>query len=138
MRGWEARLPRTILLLDDSRTIRELIKVHLVGNNFEFVEAGDGARALQLVRLVPVDLVIADITMPGMDGLSFLKQLRADGNAAIRRIPVILLTGNKAEAEPLRAAGMAAGANDFVLKPVSSAQLTDAIRRILQVPEGRS
>lgn len=123
------QMPQTILLVDDSPTIRSIIKVYLMGRQFEFVEADEGQRALQLVRLVPVNLVIADIKMPGMDGLTFVKKLRTDERPHLRKMPVILLTGDKSE--ETRQKGLEVGANAFIQKPISSAGLIEAVNKIL-------
>jgi two-component system chemotaxis response regulator CheY len=123
-------MPQTILIIDDSPTIRNIIKVYLMGSQFEFVEADGGERALQLARLMPIHLVIADINMPGMDGLTFVRNLRNDERAEVRSLPVILLTGEKSE--QLRTQGLKAGANEFIRKPVSSAGLIEAVNRLLK------
>jgi two-component system chemotaxis response regulator CheY len=122
-------MAQTVLLIDDSPTIRTIIKIYLMGRSFDFVEAEGGERGLQLARLMPIELVIADINMPGMDGLTFTKQLRADNNTKVRSLPVILLTGEKSE--DLRTKGMEAGANAFIQKPVSSARLIEVVNQLL-------
>jgi two-component system chemotaxis response regulator CheY len=120
---------RTILLVDDSPTIRTLVKVYLVGQSFEFVEAGDGQRALQLAQLMSVDLVIADINMPLMDGIQFVKQLRTNEEPRVAKLPVILLTGEK-QIE-LQEKGIAAGANAFARKPLSAPELLKLVSSLL-------
>jgi two-component system, chemotaxis family, chemotaxis protein CheY len=122
-------MAKTILLVDDSQTIRTIIKVYLMAHAFEFVEAENGDRALQLSRLVPVELVIADINMPGMDGITFVQHLRADERSKARNVPVILLTGEKSP--DLEVRGMKAGANAFIYKPVTSAKLTELVNQML-------
>ncbi len=81
-------------------------------------------------------LVVADINMPGMDGITFVKKLRAEPRAEVRRIPVIFLTGDKSG--ELRERAAEAGANDFLEKPVKSAPLQEAVRRILDAAGGES
>jgi two-component system chemotaxis response regulator CheY len=93
------------------------------------LEAEDATRALQLLRLVPVSVVIADINMPGMDGITFVKEIRASKEAQLRGIPVILLTAEKGG--DLRQRGAEAGANAFIQKPVSHADLTETVRQFL-------
>jgi two-component system, chemotaxis family, chemotaxis protein CheY len=119
----------TILLIDDSPTIRTIIKIYLMGRSFEFLEAEGGERGLQIARLVPVNLAIADINMPGMDGLQFVKALRHDEKEVLRTLPVILLTGEKSE--EIKAKGLEAGANAFIQKPVSSARLLEVVDQFL-------
>jgi two-component system, chemotaxis family, chemotaxis protein CheY len=119
---------QNVLLVDDSATIRNIIKIYLMGLNLTFVEAASGEDALELLAGDPVDLVIADVNMPGMDGLSLIRRLRADSRGQVRGVPVILLT---AEQEPdLEARGVQAGANAFVKKPVSSANLRETFERV--------
>jgi two-component system chemotaxis response regulator CheY len=118
-----------ILLVDDSPTIRQILKIYLMGRPFEFLEADNGERALQLVKLMPVELVIADVKMPGMDGLSFVRELRAVEGPRVRNLPVILLTGEKSD--DIRVQGMQAGANAFLQKPVSSSRLKELVNELL-------
>jgi two-component system chemotaxis response regulator CheY len=84
---------------------------------------------LELLKTSKVQLVIADINMPGMDGLTFLRRLRADEQPHLRKLPVILLTANKPE--EYRARGLAAGANAFLQKPVVSTALVETARQFL-------
>ena len=119
----------TILLVDDSPTIRSITKVYLMEFGAEFVEAEQGERGLQLARLLKVDLVIADVMMPGMDGLAFTRALRLESDEKVRQVPVILLTSNRED--QVRREGLGAGANDFITKPVKSKDLCDVVRRLL-------
>jgi two-component system chemotaxis response regulator CheY len=112
---------KTVLVVDDSQTIREIVKIYLQGKEIDFVEAQDGARALALCRLMPGNLVVADIKMPGMDGLEFTRQLRAEADPERNKIPVVLMTGEKDS--DLRTKGLAAGATAFLHKPISSQEL---------------
>jgi two-component system, chemotaxis family, chemotaxis protein CheY len=122
-------MPSKLLLLEDSPTVREVIKIYLSGGQFEFHEAGDAQRGLQLARLLHVDLVIADIKMPGMSGIEFVRALRADPDERLKRLPVVLLTGEKGG--NLRSEGLGAGANAFVEKPVTGPALREAITALL-------
>ncbi len=118
-----------ILVVDDSPTVRNIIKIYLMNLRLSILEAKDATRALQLLRLVPVSVVIADINMPGMDGITFVKEIRASKEAQLRGIPVILLTAEKGG--DLRQRGAEAGANAFIQKPVSHADLTETVRQFL-------
>jgi two-component system chemotaxis response regulator CheY len=121
-----------ILLVDDSSTVLNIIKVYLMGLDYELHEAENGERALLLARLVPVSLVIADIRMPKMDGIELTRALRSDANARVRGLPVILLTGEKQGG--LEQEALAAGANAFLQKPISRVQLVESITRFLSKP----
>jgi CheY-like chemotaxis protein len=119
---------KRILIVDDSGTTRAVIKVHLTGRSLEFTEAQNAEQGLKMTS--GVQLVIADINMPGgMDGLEFVRKLRAHADQAIRKLPIILLTGDKSE--ELREKGLKAGANAFVHKPVSSARLVEVVDKLL-------
>jgi two-component system chemotaxis response regulator CheY len=118
-----------ILVVDDSPTVRNIIKIYLMNLRLSILEAEDATRALQLLRLVPVSVVIADIHMPGMDGITFVKELRASKEAQLRGIPVILLTAEKGG--DLRRRGAEAGANAFIQKPVTHHDLTETVRPFL-------
>jgi len=118
-----------VLLVDDSPTVRNIVKIYLMNLKVSTVEADDAARALQILRLVPVSLVIADINMPGMDGITFVKEVRASQMPAVRSVPILLLTAEKNA--DLRQRGTEAGANAFIQKPVSHHELTETVRQFL-------
>ncbi|MGE0546209.1 MAG: response regulator [Kofleriaceae bacterium] len=119
----------TVLLVDDSAIVRGVLQVVLENEQLELIEADDGDRAWQLMRLVPVDLVIADINMPGTDGISLVERMRAAAEPRLRDMPVVLLTADLSK--ELEARGRGAGANAFVHKPVAPATLVDHVRRLL-------
>ncbi len=118
-----------VLLVDDSPTVRNIVKIYLMNLKVSTVEADDAARALQILRLVPVSLVIADINMPGMDGITFVKEVRASQMPQVRSVPILLLTAEKSA--DLRQRGTEAGANAFIQKPVSHHELTETVRQFL-------
>jgi two-component system chemotaxis response regulator CheY len=115
--------------VDDSRFVRTIIKVHLVSRKFAFDEASDGLEALALLETSPADLVIVDEDMPGMDGLTFIRRVRASDAPRIRDVPIILLTG--IDLERLQEEALEAGASAFLRKPVSSAGLLEIVGRLL-------
>ncbi len=118
-----------ILVVDDSPTVRNIIKIYLMNLKHGILDAEDAERALQLLRLVPVGVVIADINMPGMDGIRFVEEVRASPMPQVRSVPIILLTAEKSA--DLRQRGAAAGANAFIQKPVSHHELTETVRQFL-------
>ncbi len=123
-------MAHTILLVDDSPTHRSLIKVFLSGQDFNFVEGSSGKQALDLLRTEHVDLIIADINMPEMDGLQFVGELRTHPLPSLRKTPVVLLTGDDSQRSTHRRAE-AAGADAFLRKPISSAGLLDVVTQLL-------
>jgi two-component system chemotaxis response regulator CheY len=120
---------KTILVVDDSPIIRGVIRVYLEGRSLELLEAEDGERAWRLVRMLPVDLVIADLNMPVCDGIAFTERVREAADARLRALPVLLLTGDGSGAAESR--GRAAGASGFLAKPVSAETLVAELERLL-------
>jgi two-component system chemotaxis response regulator CheY len=122
-------LPPTVLIVDDSPTIRGFAKVFLKALQVEVAEAEEGQQALEIVRKNLPVCAIVDVNMPGMDGLSFTRELRADKRPEVSRLPVVLLTGDKSE--ELREKGRAAGASDFLGKPIKGPELQALVRKFL-------
>jgi two-component system chemotaxis response regulator CheY len=81
------------------------------------------------MRLTPVDVVIADVHMEGMDGIAFVKEVRASDLPRVRDVPIILLSSDRTP--ETRERGLSAGANDFVEKPVKVDRLCEAVARVL-------
>lgn len=102
-----------ILVVDDVKPNRQLLFAHLAGMGAELREAADGAEALELITASEPDLILLDISMPRMDGLTLCRRLKADRR--LRLIPVVLLTAQVDR--DTRIAGLAAGADDFLTKP---------------------
>ena len=126
-------MPTKILIIDDSPSIRTIIKLYLMGRGLEFIEPTDGAHGLQLASERGVDLVIADFNMPVMNGLDFVRNLRTHDSAALREVPVILLTANKDD--EVRQRAMEVGVSAFTVKPISRDQLTTTVRKYLKLEE---
>ena len=115
----------TILIVDDEPLIRELIREHLQHEGYQCREAGDGSAALAQVAAGGVDLVILDVMMPFMDGMTCLRELRARKLT----VPVIMLTARSEEYDKL--AGLEGGADDYVVKPFSPRELVARVRAVL-------
>ena len=117
---------RTILLVDDTKTIRAMERA-LLGPGFDYEEADDGAQALELVARRRPDLILMDIQMPVLDGVATLTELKLA--AATRDIPVIMVTmeHDAATQERCRALGCAG----FVTKPIRWQSLVDVVKRWL-------
>jgi len=122
-------LPRAVLIVDDSPTIRGFAKLFLKPLQIEVKEAEDGAQALEIVRAAPPALAIVDVNMPGMDGLAFTREVRAEARAEISRMPVVLLTGDRTD--ELREKGRVAGASEFLGKPLKGPELLAMVKRFL-------
>ena len=117
--------PSTILIVDDDREIRTLLAEYLESNGFRALAAADGAGMRRILDSSHVDLVVLDLTLPGEDGLTLCRTLRAGSN-----LPVIMLT---ARGEPLdRILGLEMGADDYVAKPFEPRELSARIRNVLR------
>ena len=114
-----------ILIVDDEDLIRELIKEHLEYAEFECLEARDGSNALRVLEQEKIDLVILDVMMPFMDGMSCLKEIRKRKLST----PVIMLTAKGEEDD--RISGLSSGADDYVVKPFSPRELVARVKAVL-------
>jgi len=108
---------KTVLLVDDSPTVRRMLDWSLKSLGVKTVQAADGLEALEILRVREVDLVIVDLNMPRMDGIELIRSLRGDEKH--KRLPVILLTTEAREED--RELAYQAGANLFLTKPSTPA-----------------
>ncbi|MCQ6552800.1 response regulator [Streptomyces sp. C10-9-1] len=123
--------PRRVLVVDDNRVIRQLIRVNLELEGFEVVTAADGAECLEVVHRVRPDAVTLDVVMPRLDGLRTAARLRADPRTA--RLPLAIISAcTPYEVE----SGLAAGVDAFLAKPFEPAELVRVVRRLVREPEG--
>jgi two-component system, chemotaxis family, chemotaxis protein CheY len=122
---------KRILVIDDASLVRRYYRVALEGAGFEVAEALNGLEALEQVLTTQFDLLIVDVNMPQMDGVSFLKTLRGK-RLPLSSIPALVTSS---EAETLRvAAARAAGANFYVVKPLSQETLVQYALLLCGVP----
>jgi CheY-like chemotaxis protein len=126
--------PQRVLLVDDSRSIRTLLKIYLMARAFEYVEAGSAEEALKVLDTQTVDLILTDFHMDGMNGADFAATVRSHRNVKVSKIPILMMTGD-ANAAEVRNKGQKAGINAFVRKPVSCAQLMTLVDTILPAPK---
>jgi len=124
-----AKNTKTVLLIDDSASIRDIVKIYLMGLPFEYLEADTAERGMSVLGLMPVDLVIADVKLPGMSGIDFVKRVRAHDLEHVRKVPLVLLTGQTSDA--VRVEGMGAGANAVLNKPIHSSAILPLVQRLL-------
>jgi two-component system chemotaxis response regulator CheY len=118
--------PKTILTVDDSRTIRDMLMSTLAAAGYEVVQAEDGVEALERLRETRPAAILTDINMPRMDGFELIAEVRRD--SANRSIPILVLT---TESEPDRKErAKAAGATGWIVKPFNPEKLLDALRRV--------
>ena len=125
--------PQRVLLVDDSRSIRTLLKIYLMARSFEYIEAESAEAGLKVLETQPVDLILTDFHMDGMNGADFAATVRASRDVKVAKIPILMMTGD-ANAAEVRNKGQKAGINAFVRKPVSCAQLMTLVDTILPPP----
>ena len=123
------REPPLILVVDDVPDNVDILQMRLESQNYEVISAGDGEQALAIVRDRLPDLVLMDIMMPKLDGIAAMKQLKSD--ASLPFIPVILVTA-RADAKDV-IAGLEAGGDDYLTKPVDQAALMARVRAMLRI-----
>ena len=124
----------TILVVDDSCTMRQMLSLTLQNDGHDVIEAADGAVALNIARARKFDLVITDVYMPNMDGITLVSELRK--LPGFRLTPLLVLTTESGTNK--KQAGKQAGASGWIVKPVNEAQLVKIIRdTLVQIPGWR-
>jgi two-component system phosphate regulon response regulator PhoB len=116
-----------VLIAEDDRSLRALIRLTIELGDVEIDEAGDGRGALSLALANPPDLVLLDWAMPGLSGIEVCRALRADPRTAAAVIVMITARASPAD----RADGLAAGADHYLTKPFSPLELLDTLRDVL-------
>jgi DNA-binding response OmpR family regulator len=114
-----------VLVVDDDPTVREVVVSYLKAAQHEVLEAEDGESVATLLRDSPVDLVVLDLMLPGIDGLEVCRRLRATSD-----VPVIMLTALGSETD--RVVGLERGADDYVTKPFSPRELVLRVESVLR------
>ncbi|SDO02680.1 DNA-binding response regulator, OmpR family, contains REC and winged-helix (wHTH) domain [Paenibacillus sp. yr247] len=114
-----------ILIVDDDPYIRELVRVFMLNEGFDVIEASDGAEALKLLETVQVDMVIMDIMMPNMDGWELCKELREHYD-----IPLLMLTAKGETSQKVK--GFELGTDDYLVKPFEPVELAMRVKALLK------
>ncbi|MBK1840908.1 response regulator [Azospirillum sp. YIM B02556] len=120
-------MAKTVLAVDDSASMRQMVKLTLSTAGYQVVEAADGREALAKAKGTAFDMVLTDLNMPNMDGLTLIRELRT--LSTYRGVPIVFLTtesdaGKKAEAKT-------AGATAWIVKPFQQDQLLNLVRKII-------
>lgn len=113
------------MIIDDEAEIRELLIVYLKNHGYATYEAGNGVEALSVLQQQQIDLIIADIMMPGMDGFELLKRLRLDS-----QIPLLFISAKSDDMD--RIYGLQLGADDYVNKPFNPLEVVSRVQAILR------
>lgn len=119
----------TILIVDDEARIREVVKEYCLLEDYSVLEASDGLQALEMVKNNDIDLIVLDIMMPKLDGLSAFSKIKE-----IKKIPTIILSARSEEYDKL--VGFELGVDDYVTKPFSPKELMARIKVILKRKNG--
>jgi DNA-binding response OmpR family regulator len=114
-----------LLVVEDETTLRETLAYNLKREGYEITATGDGGEALELARETEFDLIVLDVMLPTLDGLSIVRILRKE-----QRTPIILLTARSGEVD--RIMGLETGADDYVVKPFSLGELLARVRAVLR------
>lgn len=114
-----------VLIVDDEDKIRELVKLYLIKESFQVDEYSTGEQVVSLVKSNLYDLIILDLMLPGIDGLTICKEIRK-----FSRIPIIMLTAKGDEID--RVIGLEVGADDYIVKPFSPRELVARVKAVLR------
>ena len=119
-------MAKTILTVDDSRSVRQMVGYTLREEGFDVLEAADGREALELLESRQVDLILTDLNMPVMDGIAMIRGARS--LSSCRFIPIIMLTTESDESK--KREGQMAGAKAWVVKPFKPEQMLSEVQRL--------
>lgn len=119
-------MSQTILTVDDSRTMRDMLRIALAEAGYKVLQAEDGVHGLEVLQTAMPDVIVTDINMPKMDGFGLIEAVRKDSR--YRRVPILVLTTESDAAKKMRA--KEAGATGWIVKPFEPTKLIAAIRRV--------
>ncbi len=119
-------MTKRVMTVDDSRTMRDMVAFTLRNAGFEVSVAADGKEALSLLARNPVDVIITDLNMPVMDGVSLIRALRAEPK--FRSVPILMLTTESDSSK--KAEGRSAGATGWIVKPFDPDKLVEVVNRV--------
>jgi two-component system chemotaxis response regulator CheY len=122
----EQLMAKVILTVDDSASVRQMVKFTLAGAGYDVIEAVDGKDALAKLAN-PVNLVITDLNMPNLDGIGLIRSVRA--NPACKGVPIIMLTTESQESR--KQEGRAAGATGWIVKPFTTQQILAVVKKVI-------
>jgi len=120
-------MAKTVLIVDDSASLRQVVNIALKGAGYDVIEACDGKDALSKLNGEKIHLIISDVNMPNMDGITFVKEAKKLPN--YKFTPIIMLTTESQEDK--KKEGQAAGAKAWVVKPFQPAQMLTAVSKLI-------
>lgn len=120
-------MAKTILAIDDSASIRQMVSFTLKSSGYEVVEAVDGQDGLDKAKSKSFNLILTDQNMPRMDGITLIKSLR--GLSQYRTVPILMLTTESSDA--MKQQGRAAGATGWLVKPFDPQKLIEVVKKVI-------
>ncbi len=120
-------MAKVIMTVDDSASVRQMVRFTLTGAGYDVVEAGDGQEALNKLEKTSVNMLLTDLNMPEMDGIELIRKVRA--MQAYRFVPIVMLTTESQQQK--KQEGKAAGATGWIVKPFKPEQLLAVVRKVL-------
>ncbi len=120
-------MSKTILAVDDSGSLRQMVAFSLTTAGYKVLQAVDGVDGLSKAKDTVVDLVLTDQNMPNMDGLTLIQNLR--GLSTYAKVPILMLTTESSD--EMKARGKAAGANGWLVKPFDPKRLIDVVHKVI-------
>ena len=126
----DASAARRVLVVEDDRNIRDLVSLHLGLEGLAVVPAAEGQEGLRLARSEPFDLIVLDVMLPGLDGVTLCRAIRRDERNG--DVPVLMLTARREEAD--KVLGLDSGADDYLTKPFGVRELVARVRALLRRP----
>ncbi len=120
-------MSKTVLTVDDSASMRQMVKISLTAAGYAVVEAVDGVQGLAKAQEAPVNMVITDLNMPNMNGLGLIRELRK--LPAYKGVPIVFLTTESDE--EMKKEAKAAGATGWITKPFQQEQLVAVVKKVL-------
>ncbi len=124
-------MSKTFMIVDDSASMRQLVAFTIKDAGYDVLLAENGRDALEKMARAKVDMVITDLNMPEMDGITLIRELR--GKADYKFVPIVMLTTESQEAK--KQEGRAAGASGWIVKPFSPSQLMDVVKKFVKERE---
>jgi two-component system chemotaxis response regulator CheY len=120
-------MAKTIMIVDDSASLRQVVGIALKGAGYDVIEGADGADALKKLTGQKVHLIISDVNMPNMDGITFVKSVKQ--LSAYRFTPIVMLTTESQDEK--KREGQAAGAKAWMVKPFNPPQLLSVVQKLV-------
>ena len=119
---------KTILIVDDSASMRQLVSFSLQDAGYDVIAAVDGKDALSKINGSKIDMVVTDLNMPNVDGIELIKQLR--GNPSFKFTPIVMLTTESQETK--KQEGKSAGASGWIVKPFQPEKLLEVVKKFVK------